>query len=34
MPHVLAAADRFEAPPAAGEIEALIERRAMSPLFA
>jgi aryl-alcohol dehydrogenase-like predicted oxidoreductase len=36
LPHVLAAADRLQpqAPPAAGEMEAMIERRAMSPLFA
>jgi aryl-alcohol dehydrogenase-like predicted oxidoreductase len=34
LPHVLAAADRFEAPPAQDEVEGMVERRAMSPLFA
>ena len=34
LSHVLAAADRLQPPPGAGEMEAMIERRAMSPLFA
>ena len=33
VPHVLAAAARFEVAPVAGAIDALVERRALAPLF-
>ena len=33
LPHVLAAAARFETAPAAGAIDELIDRRSLAPLF-